>query len=208
MNWKKVVPLVCMVVVVGITLSGCVEEEAAVNNPPAASFTYEVDNQTVSFTDTSTDPDDDTLTYTWTFGDGNTSTVENPEHTYAENNKTYTVTLTVADDENETDTMTETVTIGTPNQPPIASFTTEPEVNITANETVTFNATASNDTDGTIDNYTWDFGDNENGTGVVVNHTYSASNETVNYTVKLTVTDNDGATNTTEQIIEVLASEE
>lgn len=64
------------------------------------------------------------------------------------------------------------------------------------NETVTFNATESYDPDdlyesspGGIVNYSWDFGDNSTGTGLFVNHTYSA---TGSYRVTLNVTDDDG----------------
>jgi len=89
-----------------------------------------------------------------------------------------------------------------PPQPPIASFTynpTYPE----ANQIVTFNASASYDPDGSIVSYTWDFGD---GTPLVTEndpityHTYTSYGD---YTVKLTVTDNDGLTGQTETTIHV-----
>lgn len=52
------------------------------------SFTYKIDEQTVSFTNTSTG----LTNCTWSFGDGSTSTEKDPVHTY-EGGK-YTVTLT------------------------------------------------------------------------------------------------------------------
>ena len=77
--------------------------------------------------------------------------------------------------------------------PPVASFTfspTEPVVD----ETVTFDASASADPDGTIVSYSWDFGDDttevyedENLTATTT-HTYTAAGT---YAVTLTVTDND-----------------
>jgi PKD repeat protein len=83
--------------------------------------------------------------------------------------------------------------------PPIASFSYYPE-NPIVNETITFNASNSTDSDGTIENYEWDFGDGEIAEGEIVIHSYSSAK---NYTVKLTVTDNEGATNSTAEIIHV-----
>ena len=83
--------------------------------------------------------------------------------------------------------------------PPIASFTYYPE-NPIVNETITFNASNSTDPGGTIENYEWDFGDGEKAEGEIVTHSYSSAK---NYTVKLTVTDNEGATNSTAEIINI-----
>jgi PKD repeat protein/RNA polymerase subunit RPABC4/transcription elongation factor Spt4 len=74
------------------------------------------------------------------------------------------------------------------NNAPVASFTYSPS-NPTVNTTVSFDASASNDSDGTIANYAWDFGDGNTGTGVTTSHTYPIANT---YTVNLTVTDNTG----------------
>ncbi|WP_051108842.1 PKD domain-containing protein [Actinomadura flavalba] len=84
---------------------------------------------------------------------------------------------------------------GVPNQDPLASFTT----NCTELE-CTFNGSASEDPDGTIASYAWDFGDGENGTGATASHTYD---EAGTYTVKLTVTDNQGGTGTRTQQVTV-----
>jgi len=89
-----------------------------------------------------------------------------------------------------------------PLQPPIASFTfnpTYPEVN----QIVTFDASASYDPDGNIVSYTWDFGD---GTPPVTENdpiTYHAYTSYGDYTVKLTVTDNNGLTGQTQATIHV-----
>jgi PKD repeat protein len=55
-------------------------------------------------------------------------------------------------------------------------------------ELVTFTST-STDPDGMIVSWDWDFGDGSTGTGEVVTHRYTATND---YFVTLTVTDNDG----------------
>ena len=83
------------------------------------------------------------------------------------------------------------------NQSPIASFTHSPS-NPVVNQTITFNASNSTDPGGTIENYEWDFGDGEKAEGEIVTHSYSSAG---NYTVKLTVTDNEGAANSTAQVI-------
>jgi PKD repeat protein len=76
--------------------------------------------------------------------------------------------------------------------PPLASFTFSPSEPIVAG-TVTFNASASSDPDGTIVSYAWNFGDGNNGTGVITTHNYTVAGT---YTVNLTVTDEDGLTDT------------
>ena len=77
-------------------------------------------------------------------------------------------------------------------EPPVASFTYSPSAP-EVGETVTFDAGNSYDPDGEITNYAWDFGDGTNGTGVTATHSYASASP---YSVKLTVTDNDGLIDT------------
>jgi PKD repeat protein len=58
---------------------------------------------------------------------------------------------------------------------------------------VTFDGSGSSDPDGNIQFYDWDFGDGETATGPMPAHIYTAEGS---YTVTLTVTDNDGASDT------------
>ncbi len=69
---------------------------------------------------------------------------------------------------------------------------------------VTFDASNSYDPDGEIVGYEWDFGDNRTASGITVSHTYS---EPGNYTVTLTVTDNDGLTAKMSKQITVLQTQ-
>lgn len=73
----------------------------------------------------------------------------------------------------------------------------------TVDSTVYFTGTGSTDSDGTITNYTWYFGDGKEGYGISPTHIYSTAG---NYAVILTVTDNNGLTDsdmTTAHISEV-----
>jgi len=86
---------------------------------------------------------------------------------------------------------------------PVAIFTWNPLEPI-INQPATFDASKSYDTNGTIIKYTWNFGD---GTPIVeetdplITHTFTTPG---NYTVTLTVTDDDLLTNSTSHIVKVL----
>ncbi|MFQ5758332.1 MAG: PKD domain-containing protein, partial [Candidatus Bathyarchaeia archaeon] len=75
---------------------------------------------------------------------------------------------------------------------PVASFTYEPSAPYVG-DSVAFNASSSYDPDRYIASYDWDFGDGTSDTGMVVTHTYSTDGV---YTVALTVTDDEGLTDT------------
>jgi len=67
-------------------------------------------------------------------------------------------------------------------------------------ETVTFDASESFDPEGTIVEYAWDF-DGMSATDMIVNYTYSAEGT---FTITLTVTDDDGLTDTATADITVI----
>lgn len=86
--------------------------------------------------------------------------------------------------------------------PPVAKFTFSPETPY-AYESVTFDASASFNPDGSIINYTWNF-DDGNVTAAkspLITHMYTTSDD---YNVTLTVTDEFGLTNSTSAIVTVL----
>jgi len=154
-------------------------------------------NQSVSFNGSqSIDPDGTIIFYRWNFGDGSSQILDiSPEHTY-EDPGVYTVTLTVVDDDGRSSMANTTATIQGVifiNDPPVATCIA-PAAAIVGQE-VSFDASLSNDSDGTIVGYRWDF----NGDGVydtdwmitpVVTTTYSTSGS---FVVTLEVIDNNDA---------------
>jgi len=139
----------------------------------------------------SSDSDGTIASYAWNFGDGNTSIQANPTHTYAAGN--YTATLTVTDNGGLTgnDQATVTVNAVSNNVAPTAQangpYTADEAVNIS------FSSAGSDDSDGFIQNYAWDFGDGNTSTQSNPSHAYTNAG---NYTATLTVTDDGGLTGT------------
>jgi PKD repeat protein len=65
---------------------------------------------------------------------------------------------------------------------------------------ISFSGEASRDPDGSVVSYLWDFGDGTTASGVTAVHAYAAAGL---YTVRLTVTDNDGLTNSASTTAQV-----
>ena len=159
--------------------------------PPGASFTFSPTSpsilDTVQFTDESSDSDGQIMAWEWNFGDGTTSTEKNPKHRYTRKG-TFTVKLNVTDNDGLTSTTEKEIEVV--NVPPRASFTFKPKEPYAGQEVV-FDASGSEDPDGKIVKYSWDFGDGETAEGIEVTHVFEKPGT---YTVELTVTDDDGAT--------------
>jgi PKD repeat protein len=84
-----------------------------------------------------------------------------------------------------------------PNAPPTARFTFSCNA-LTCN----FDASGSADSDGTIQAYSWNFGDGTTATGSTASHRYP---QAAGYVVTLTVTDNDGATGTDSNTVTLIS---
>ena len=79
-----------------------------------------------------------------------------------------------------------------------------PDQTVAANTSVTFDASASYDTDGAIVGYEWDFGDETEGTEMTTNHTYTKPGT---YIVTLNVRDEEGNIGTDTMTVTVTARE-
>jgi|Deesub1362A_J573_1020465.scaffolds.fasta_scaffold01023_9 PKD repeat protein len=184
------------------------------NNPPnAPSNPSPADGETnVSITtDLSwqcSDPDGDALTYDVYFGTSSTppkvasnitSTTYDPGT--LQYNTTYYWRIVAWDSNSSTSSPVwsfTTVANGTtPNQPPTADFSySVNDLNVTFTD-------ESTDPDGTIVNWTWNFGDGSISYEQNPTHRYA---DYGNYTVTLTVTDDDGATDSVSYTVSLASS--
>ena len=103
----------------------------------------------------------------------------------------------MTDNDGATNAASQPVTVTAANVAPTAGFSVS-----TTDLAAAFTDT-SVDSDGTVAGWTWDFGDGNTSTQQNPGHTYAAAGT---YTVTLTVTDNDGATNAASQPVTVTAS--
>ena len=148
---------------------------------------------TVEFTGYAKDDDGSIVSYNWDFGDGHASNQQNPTHTF-EKPGNYTVRFTVIDDGGATATATIQIS-ALANKPPIAHANAIPKMG-KAPLTVRFYGEGT-DPDGKIVSYHWEF------PGLFFWNKYSDEQNPVRtywrpglYYAKLTVTDDDGATDT------------
>lgn len=101
-------------------------------------------------------------------------------------------------------TISTVATTPPPNRAPTASFTAD-KYSGNASLLVAFDASASSDTDGTIAQYSWDFGDGKTGSGIMPSHVYEAVGT---YRAALTVTDDKGSPTTAFRSISVSGGKE
>ena len=155
----------------------------------------------VSFTAKVSDDGDEIASYEWTFGDGASSFEKSPVHTY-ETMGVYTVALEVADDGGKTGTATQTINVTNPG--PIcdgidfrkaSGSCTNCNLPYCAYDSITFSAKNPHHlvNGKSIASYKWSFGNGTTGSGSNVNFAYGASGV---YTITLTITDDEGVSNT------------
>lgn len=147
--------------------------------------------------DQSTD-DNGIVFYGWDFGDGTNATQANPVHTFMTAG-TYQVVLTVLDEGGMEDTAMLTITVTDSNGAPEAIAIADVSQGEAPLEVV-FNGEQSTDDMGIV-SYSWDFGDGNSSSEANPTHTYT---EVGNYTIVLTVADEQGLTDTSTITITVL----
>lgn len=135
---------------------------------PEAHFTFEnvCKLEEVQFTDSSSISTGNIVSWYWDFGDSTSSTIQNPVHIY-DTAGIFTVQLVVSTDSSCTDTASFQVQVY---ELPEADFDAQSVCNGTSSVFVD----ASISSDGNIDQWYWDFGDNFNSTGQAQSHQYSS----------------------------------
>lgn len=145
------------------------------------------------------DSDGRIVNYSWGFDDGGTDSGKIVTHTFNSVGN-YQVELQVTDNDGAKAMSSIKITVKKPtNKKPTANFTANPKSGSVPLK-VNLDASGSNDPDGSIVSYSWDFGDGNVGSGRTTNYTYNNSGT---YDVTLTVTDNDGNTDTATTSIKV-----
>jgi len=159
---------------------------------PWATFTYAVLDYTVAVDASASTDGIGIVSYAWNWGDGTVGSGMMTSHTYLETG-TYSISLTVANTRGQTASTFRNVSLVGP-AGPVARFTCL----MTSYNAIFFNASTSEDISGVIIAYAWDFGDGTTGSGMTVRHAYS---DVAPRTIKLTVTDDVGQSNSSVRYI-------
>jgi len=159
------------------------------DTPPVADFSWDKQHPNpkdiIHFTDSSHDPDGNIVAYHWNIS-GKIVDIPNPTHAFVDAG-IFNITLTVTDDDGGNASITKRITVSN-NKPPSAVFTVS-STTVTVGDEIKFNDN-SVDPDGSIASWQWHFGDGTTSPERNPVHIFKKSGE---YTVNLTVTDDDGA---------------
>jgi|GEM_PF-583899 len=168
---------------------------SSANSAPVAVGAFDCVDLTCTFTsDASTDADGYLSSFRWTFGDGKSANLASASHAYTTAG-TYNVALTVADNRRATDKWIGSITVTLPNAAPVATMTAT-----CVDLLCSFDGTLSTDSDGTIDSWSWDFGDGIISSGVLAEHLYDQPGV---YAASLIVYDNLGAPSLIPALLEI-----
>jgi PKD repeat protein len=184
---------------------------APTNRPPVAMLNLPSSalrsGQTLVFSSAnSSDPEAELRTLRWDFGDGSAVQSQSEpgpiSHVYAQAG-VFTVTLTAEDAQGLTQTASTQVTVDPPANVPPAAVLTAAQTSTIVGKPLAFSAVGSVDSDGSIARFDWDFGDGtrlERSSPEPVLHTFASGGRK---TVRLSLTDDRGATATATQEIQV-----
>jgi PKD repeat protein len=156
---------------------------------PVADFSFSPDSGTIDdvfyFVDESVDDDGYIVSWSWDFGDGDDSSRKEPDHQFSDKGVRF-VTLAVEDNDGNQDSVTKQVTVV--NLPPTAGFSAS-ATSAQVGDEVRF-TDGSSDPEGKNLVYDWDFGDDSSSGERSPAHEFG---EAGTFTVELTVSDDDGA---------------
>ena len=162
-----------------------------INVPPIAKFSVNNSEPNIGEgiavdASQSLDIDGNITEYRWNFGDGKTARGSHAIHNYLKGGN-FIVKLEIIDDNAAPNSTTRDIRV---NKPPVAAFSYAP-TSPREDGIVTFDAGESEDLDGRIVDYLWDFGEGGRKQGYAcVDYKYIKGGV---YSVVLTVTDDDGA---------------
>ena len=190
---------------VAVCLFSCKDDEKVrQTKSPEVAFTTDKEEYTlgdiVYLTDESVETEGQIAEYFWHFGfdgEGNRATTKDASVLYKKAG-TYVVKLTVTDEFGGYATASHTVVIRPTNRPPMADFSYNPAI-CKVNEKVKF-TDKSTDEDGEVVAYEWDFGNGQTSQEKDPEVTFTTAGFV---TVKLTATDDRGATNTKQATLYV-----
>ncbi len=189
------------------TMAGVGELEdtfsVAENVPPQAIFSANPPNGNkgteITFDASGSRDNDGTIQlYQWDFGDGARSEGKVVTHRY-ESAGMFTTTLTVTDNRQSKTNSTRQIRIENA-FPPVAHLNVQPQEGNT-NTLFEFDGSTSTDSDGRVQSYEWEFGDGGIASGSRVTHRFSEKGD---FSVVLTVTDNDGLESSKEKSLQII----
>jgi parallel beta-helix repeat protein len=166
---------------------------------PVAAFTWSPEppdeGSPVQFTDGSTSYPDSIVAWAWDLAGLGTSSDQNPSFTFMDDGA-YNVCLTVTDDDGSTNEVCHTVTVD--NVPPTIDALTAPTEPVNINDQPVTVEVAFSDPGADTHDVTWDWGDSNSDTQgatspASLDHSYA---EPGVYAVTVTVTDDDGGSDT------------
>jgi hypothetical protein len=137
------------------------------------------------------------VSYKWKFGDGKQDTGKVVTHRYSRGGN-FIATLTITDNKNESVSSTRFIEVDA-SKAPIARFNVSPSSG-SLDTVFSFDGSSSNDPDGRIAHYFWNFGDGSSGSGALVQHKFKRAG---GLGVALTVTDNTGESNVTSKRVDI-----
>lgn len=171
------------------------------NDPPTVSVSAQPQNpdigEEVEFSADASDPDGTVESYEWTVDGAVVGSGANLQRAF-ETSGDHQITVTVTDSDGGTANGSTTVTVGVSNEPPTVSLSSQPQ-NPGVGEEVELTADAS-DPDGTIESYEWTVDGEVADGGTNLRTTFD---ERGDHEVAVTVTDEQGATDTASVVIQV-----